>query len=144
MAPRHQTGTWIGVGLIASGAYLPWVAKNPFASPDELLYRPGGLDPGFEIWGFLLIPLAALACLGLLFHIPWINTGIFRGFVGVTALVLATSFLVEWGVTGYFIAGIGVYLTVIGGIMLGISELVRMTGSTLPKSLHTLISEQFV
>jgi len=143
MPSAHQAGTGIGVGLIALGAYLPWVASNPFASPHELLPRPVGLDPGFEIWGLLLISLATLTCLGLLLHIPWINTGIFRGLVGATALILATWFLVEWGFTGYFVAGIGVYLTVIGGVMIVVSELVGMKGSIIPNDLHALVSKQF-
>ncbi|SDR29881.1 hypothetical protein SAMN04489842_3113 [Natronobacterium texcoconense] len=126
MTSSRQAGTWLGLGLLSLGAYLPWVTSNPLATRHEIRPRPVGLDPGFEIWGVLLLSLVGLTSLGLLLGVPRTNTGVFRGIVGGTALILPIWFLIEWGITGYFIAGSGVYVTAVGGFMIIAIEFGRM------------------
>ncbi len=109
---------WAGLCLLGLGAYFPWVITNPAYEYIHLV-KIAGMGSGTETYGLVTLVLAVIAALGILIEIRWISSEAFRTVVGTVSVVLSSGFFfTQYGVTGMFIAGTGMYLTLIGGIVL--------------------------
>ncbi|MEY7847708.1 hypothetical protein AB7C87_00680 [Natrarchaeobius sp. A-rgal3] len=122
MYPCGRVDRWFGLLLVALGAYLPWIRSHPTVDTALLMY-PAGLGSGLEIWGSITLALSVIAAVGIVTGIGGVDTSLFRALVGATAVVLGGHVLVHSpGVTGPFVAGTGAILTVLGGLVLLVSE----------------------
>ncbi|NGM71248.1 hypothetical protein G6M89_19950 [Natronolimnobius sp. AArcel1] len=124
MKRSRKIGTWVGLVLIGGGAFLPWITANPLTQEPALLLYPAGLGSGFEVWGVLTLTLALAAAIGIRARVRWLDSPTVRIGVGLVSLSVATEFIVRGSLmSGQYVAGSGVLMTILGGAILVATQL---------------------
>ena len=133
IAGVRLTTQLIGGALIVIATFLPWVSvagglasENGFGVPLKVLFDPETQSAGGLKIGFVSIVLGALTLAAGLQRLPIIVGRI----AGGLAMVIATLFLAQLqramgqaqAATVFGVLGMGVYLTMLGGVMSAMSK----------------------
>lgn len=120
--PGNLLATLAGGGLVATGAYLPWLRTNPGHEPDALGVVPGLMTAGLSLLDFVVlfpvgVVLAALLVRGATrgWALASVVTGLWA--VLLSVLLVATQHTAE-GLR--FVPDIGLALTLLGGLVLAL------------------------
>lgn len=135
---RRRVGTWLGAGLIAVGAFLPWVVENPRYHGNEIGPAVLGMGSGLETFGLVTLILVILVAVCVSLRGPWVPA--LSVIVGTVAIGFSLLFLGDYGVMGrsrMFLTGPGVFATFVGGLLLVTAHLERQSGGSLPPRLHS-------
>ncbi|MFC4449871.1 hypothetical protein [Halorussus aquaticus] len=111
-----EAASFVGLGLLAVGSYLPWVRTNA-AGPVPAVYLPG-MNTGLDLWGLVIVPLA-VAAVALLWRPSRRASRVATAAAGGVACLLA---LVELSAyprldASPFAPAVGVYVTLAGGVV---------------------------
>ena len=119
---REVVETVAGGGLVAAGAYLPWLRANPAADPDGLGLIPSLMTPGLGLLDFVLLFPAGVVLAALLVRGPtpgWALASVVTGLWAVLFSVMLT--VVQYTGEGLrFVPDLGLVLTVAGGVVLAL------------------------
>lgn len=117
---RDVVGTLVGGGLVAAGAYLPWLRANPASESAGFGLVPGLMTPGLGLLDFVLLFPAGVVLGTLLVRGPTRGWALASVVTGLWA-VLFSVMLVVVQYTGEalrFVPDLGWVLTVAGGLVL--------------------------
>lgn len=119
---RDLAGTIAGAGLLAAGAYLPWLRANPGYEATGLESVPALMTSGVEFLHFVLLFPAGVAVAARVFRGPtrgWALASLVTGLWAVLFSVLVLG--AQYTSTGLrFVPGAGWGLTVLGGVVLAL------------------------
>ncbi|WP_126967131.1 hypothetical protein [Halomicrobium mukohataei] len=91
------------------------------------------MHSGTETYGLVTLVLALVTALGMVSDLKWVSESSFRVSVGTVAVVTSVTFCVgKYGIIGMFIADVGVYVTLLGGVVLLLAERRSNDGRTAP------------
>lgn len=117
---RDLLGTLAGGGLVAAGAYLPWLRANPASESAGLGLVPSLMTPGLGLIDFVLVFPAIVVLLTLLVRGPTRGWALAAVVTGLWALLFSVQLVVaQYTGDGLrFVPGLGWALTVGGGLVL--------------------------
>lgn len=119
---RDLAGTIAGAGLLAVGAYLPWLRANPGYEATGLESVPALMTSGVEFLHFVLLFPAGVAVAARVFRGPtrgWALASLVTGLWAVLFSVLVLG--AQYTSTGLrFVPGAGWGLTVLAGVVLAL------------------------
>ena len=121
-----HSASFLGLGLLALGSYLPWIQVNT-TGIKPLVWLPG-IDSGLDLWGLIILPLAVITAVILLWR-PNHQLGQYVSLLtGGVAFLLAVVDLSQYPSVDAtpFAPAIGVYLTLLGGILVIVVSSLRI------------------